>query len=118
MIKTIQVNSAGVVELIRAQMNEVSDTAKGLTPPNSFRFRRGITDANLATDSGMYYGLNINIPADYESYCVIVFNMSTVTHLVIKQVAFPTPSSTVDQKYNRMYIRYKVPTGWSGWKEL
>ena len=118
MIKTIQVNSADVVELIRAQMSEASDMAKGLMPSNSLRFRRGITDANLATSSGMYYGLNINIPTDYASYCLITFNLSIDSHLVIKQLAFPSPSTTIDQKYNKMYIRYKVPAGWSAWKEL
>lgn len=118
MIKTVQVDSANVVELIRAQMSEASDTAKGLMPSNSLRFRRGITDANLATSSGMYYGLNINTPADYTLYCVITFNISTADILVIKQLAFPTPSYSIDGSYNRMYIRYKVPAGWSAWKEL
>lgn len=118
MIKTIQVNSADVVELIRAQMSEASDMAKGLMPSKGFRLRAGITDANLAEDSGMYYGVTSNIPADYTSYCVIVFNASNINQLIIKQVAFPAPSTTIDLKYNRMYIRYKVPAGWSAWKEL
>lgn len=118
MIKTVQVNSADVVELIRAQMSEVSDAAKGLMPSKGFRFRSDVTDANLAEDSGMYYRLTSNVPADYTSYCVIVFNASTIYQMVLKQVAFPTPSTTINQKYNRMYIRYKVPAGWSAWKEL
>ena len=118
MIKTVQVDSANIVELIRAQMTVVTEENKGLMSPGDFMRRRNVLDANQAIKSGIYFNVTANTPVDYNKYFIIVFSIHPDNDNYVKQIAFPNPDNTLSPLYNRMYIRYKILAGWSEWKEL
>ena len=114
-MEKIQISDASIAEEIRKGMKLASSEDKGLMSKNSFTEYATLADANLANKSGIYQCSGKNIPSGYTAYIVLAIAFDAF----VKQIAFPNPSVTIDDTlYNKMYIRYSIPKGWSSWKSV
>lgn len=114
MIEKIDINDASIAEAVRKQMSVATSEQNGLMAKTSFVAYAAVNDANIANVSGIYVVTGANIPTDYTSYMILAI----VYGKYIKQLAFPNPSTTIDNNlFNRMYVRYGIPNGeYSPWK--